>query len=190
MCGSQTLKQEAVTLKLPWKPQDVKDGLSAKKSCFLVVESARKKKVCCSHQRWKWSGDLKDHFDIWQCRVGRLPRWFPILLWGLQLSDCMNLRIDVELWTFNIVETAIDYRDLGSGTKCILHYAMFRYGPHMFEQAYDSTDSRICSLFLPLRWEWCFCMNLLGIHPSPVSQLLGWEIVKPGSRFPALWELN
>ena len=32
--------------------------------------------------------------------------------------------------TFNIVETAIDYGDSGSWTKCILHYAIFKYGPH------------------------------------------------------------
>ena len=31
---------------------------------------------------------------------------------------------------FNIAETAIDYGDFGSWTKCILNYAMFRYGPH------------------------------------------------------------
>ena len=42
----------------------------------------------------------------------------------------MNLRRDLELWTFNIVETAIDYEDFKSWTKCILHYAMFKYGPH------------------------------------------------------------
>ena len=50
----------------------------------------------------------------------------------------MNLRRDFELWTFNIIETAIDYGDFGSWTKCILHSAMFRYGPPidlMFEQA-------------------------------------------------------
>ena len=59
-----------------------------------------------------------------------MPSWFPALLWGLQLSDWMNLRRDFELWTFNIVVTAIDYEDFESWTKCILHYAMFRYGPH------------------------------------------------------------
>ena len=59
-----------------------------------------------------------------------MPSWFPVLLWGLQLSDWMNLRRDFELWTFNIVETAIDYEDFESWTKCILHYAMFKYGPH------------------------------------------------------------
>ena len=50
----------------------------------------------------------------------------------------MNLRRDFELWTFNIVETALDYEDFRSWTKCIFHYAMFRYGPHrlMFQQAY------------------------------------------------------
>jgi hypothetical protein len=42
----------------------------------------------------------------------------------------MNLRKDFELWTFNLVETAKDYRDFGSWTKCILLYAMFRYVPH------------------------------------------------------------
>jgi hypothetical protein len=44
----------------------------------------------------------------------------------------MSVRRDFELWTFNIVETAIDYRDFGSWTKCILYYAMFRYAPHRF----------------------------------------------------------
>jgi hypothetical protein len=41
----------------------------------------------------------------------------------------MNLRRDLELWSFNIVETAIDYEDFESWTKCILHYAMFKYAP-------------------------------------------------------------
>jgi hypothetical protein len=36
------------------------------------------------------------------------------MLWGLQLSNFMNLRRDLELWTFNIVEAAIDYGDFGS----------------------------------------------------------------------------
>ena len=52
----------------------------------------------------------------------------------------MNLRRDLELWTFNIVETAIDYEDFESWTKCISHYAMFKYGPHrlmFFEQVYE-----------------------------------------------------
>ena len=41
----------------------------------------------------------------------------------------MNLRRDLELWTFNIVETAVDYEDFESWTKCVLHYAMFKYTP-------------------------------------------------------------
>ena len=40
----------------------------------------------------------------------------------------MNLKRDLELWTFSIIETAIDCRDFGRWTKCILHYAMFRCG--------------------------------------------------------------
>jgi hypothetical protein len=42
----------------------------------------------------------------------------------------VNFRKDLELWTSNIVETAIDYGNFGSCTKFILHYAMFRHGPH------------------------------------------------------------
>jgi hypothetical protein len=40
----------------------------------------------------------------------------------------MNLRRDLELWTFNTVEIAIDYEDFESWTKWILYYAMFKYG--------------------------------------------------------------
>ena len=42
----------------------------------------------------------------------------------------MNLRRDVELWTFNIVETAIDYGDFGSWTKCTFYYAIARDDSH------------------------------------------------------------
>ena len=42
----------------------------------------------------------------------------------------MNLRRDLEHWTFNIVSTTIDYEDFESWTKRILHYATFKYGPH------------------------------------------------------------
>jgi hypothetical protein len=55
-----------------------------------------------------------------------LPSWFPVLLWGLQLSDWMDLRKDFRL--FNILETAIYYEDFGSRTKCTFYYAMARYG--------------------------------------------------------------
>ena len=57
----------------------------------------------------------------------QFPSWFPVLLWGLQLSDWMNVGRDSELKTFNIAETAIDF---GSWTKCIFYYAMARCGPH------------------------------------------------------------
>ena len=51
-----------------------------------------------------------------------------LLIPGLQLSDWMDLRRDFELWTFNIVETAVDYRDFGSWTKYVFYYAITRYG--------------------------------------------------------------
>ena len=42
----------------------------------------------------------------------------------ITVSDWMDLRRDLELWTFNIVETALDYEDFESWTKCIFHYAV------------------------------------------------------------------
>ena len=42
----------------------------------------------------------------------------------------MNLRGELEFWTFNIIAAAVDYEDFERWTKCILHYAMFKYGPH------------------------------------------------------------
>jgi hypothetical protein len=48
MCGSQTLKQEAVTLKLPWRPQDVRDvramGYLLKKAANREWNQPRRKK--------------------------------------------------------------------------------------------------------------------------------------------------
>jgi hypothetical protein len=46
----------------------------------------------------------------------------------------MNLRRNLEVWTFNIVETAVDYKDFESWTKCILHYAIFKYAPTPFHK--------------------------------------------------------
>ena len=63
-----------------------------------------------------------------------MPSWFPVFHWWLQLSDWMNLRRDLGLWTFNIAETTIDYQDFENWTKCILHYVMFKYAhPHVLE---------------------------------------------------------
>ena len=42
----------------------------------------------------------------------------------------MDLRRNFELWTFNIVETGIDYGNFGSWTKCIFFLSMAIYGPH------------------------------------------------------------
>ena len=63
----------------------------------------------------------------------------------------MNLRSNFELWTFNIVETAIDYGDPQSWTECILHYAMFLgMAPytHMFEKAYSGQGVECDSLYM------------------------------------------
>ena len=46
------------------------------------------------------------------------------------MSDWLDLRRDFELWTFNIVDTAIDHENFGNWTKCTFYYAMFRYGLH------------------------------------------------------------
>ena len=53
----------------------------------------------------------EDHFDISHEDAEPDDCIVRISLWGLQLSDWMNLRRGLELRTFNIVEIAIDYED-------------------------------------------------------------------------------
>jgi hypothetical protein len=60
---------------------------------------------------------------------------------GLQLRDSMNFRRDLELSTFNIVETVIDYENFWSWSKCIFYYDMARYWPH-----------RLMCLNKPIEW--------------------------------------
>ena len=62
MCGSQTLKQEAVTLKLPWRPQDVQDarimGYLLRKAANREWNQLRRKKFAVNKDE-KRDGDLK-----------------------------------------------------------------------------------------------------------------------------------
>jgi hypothetical protein len=65
----------------------------------------------------------------------------------------MNLRRNFELWTFNTVETVIDYGTFEVGLKYILHYAMDRYGPH----------SRLCLNKCGYQGVECGSLNMLGL---------------------------
>jgi hypothetical protein len=118
MCGFQALEQEPVKLKLTQRPQDVRDARATgylprkaankewnhprRKKFFVVYKNVKGVKIwrMLWHQPWRWT--------VWS-----LPNCFPDWLWVLQLSDWMNLRRDLELWTLKIVETAIEYKDFG-----------------------------------------------------------------------------
>ena len=67
ICGSQTLRQESLTLKLPWRPQDVRD---ARVISYLLRKTAnrewiqpRRKKFVAINKDEKGVGAL-DCFDI------------------------------------------------------------------------------------------------------------------------------
>ena len=114
MHKSQTLEQEGVTLKVTWKPQDDWDPeLSAICWGKLLTGSRTSPWEKSLLQSTKMKKELDTWRPLchqaWRCSVWTLSSSFSVLLWGLQLSDWMNLRRDIELWTFNIVETAIDY---------------------------------------------------------------------------------
>jgi hypothetical protein len=64
------------------------------------------------------------------------------LLWRLQLSGQKNLRIDFKCWTSNIVETAVDYGDVGSWTTCVFYYTMPGYGPHRLKYLKKPMEAR------------------------------------------------
>jgi hypothetical protein len=77
----------------------------------------------------------------------------------------MNLRRDLEFWTFNSVATAIEYEDFESWTKWILHYAMFKYGPHRLMFLNKSMRDR--------EWNAMVCIFLdQGVAPSGGVALL------------------
>ena len=57
-----------------------------------------------------------------------MPSWFPVLLWGLQLSDQMNLRRDFELLTLLMLLEIMGTLEVG--LNVLFNYAMATYGPH------------------------------------------------------------
>jgi hypothetical protein len=64
---SQTLKQEAVTLKLPWRPKDVKDaramGYMLRKAANREWNQPRRKQLIAVNKiKKEWRSE--DHFDI------------------------------------------------------------------------------------------------------------------------------
>jgi hypothetical protein len=62
MCGSQILKEEAVILKVPWRPQDVQDaramGYLLRKAANREWNQLRRKKFAVNKDE-KRDGDLK-----------------------------------------------------------------------------------------------------------------------------------
>ena len=63
MCGSQTLEQEAVKLKLTWRPQDVKDaratGCLPRKAANRECNQPRRQNLGAVNKDEKGVGDLK-----------------------------------------------------------------------------------------------------------------------------------
>jgi hypothetical protein len=63
MCGSQSLKQEAVTLKLSWRPKDVKDSMAEsyllRKAASREWNQPRRSKFIAVNKDERKSGVLK-----------------------------------------------------------------------------------------------------------------------------------
>jgi len=63
MCGPQTMKQEAVTMKLPWRPQDVRDVRAMdyllRKTANREWNQHRRKTFVAVNEDEKGVGDLK-----------------------------------------------------------------------------------------------------------------------------------
>lgn len=79
LCGSQTLKQEAVTLKLPWRPKDVKDaratGYLLRKAANREWNRPRRKKFVIVNEDEKGVEDLKTALtsDMEMAEFGMCP---------------------------------------------------------------------------------------------------------------------
>ena len=117
---------------MSWRPQDVQDA----RAVVYLLKKADNMEV--NQLKWKFVGGNKDEKGAGVLKTALTLDIEIQSLGFVQLVSCLALWITFKwldesqktLWTFNIVETAIDYGDLWSWTKCILHYAMFRYGPH------------------------------------------------------------
>jgi hypothetical protein len=101
-------------LKLPWRLKDVKDaratGYMLRKATNKEWNQPRRKQFVAGNKDEKGMEMQRLlSYQPWRCRVCSLLSWFPALLWGLQLISWMNLRRALELWIYNIVETAIHY---------------------------------------------------------------------------------
>ena len=93
MCGPQTLEQKAVKLKVPWRPKNSKDvramGYLLKTAANSKKNLPRRKKCIVVNKDENGVGDLNMIALTSDMKMQSLDlyRWFPVLLWGLQLSD-------------------------------------------------------------------------------------------------------
>jgi hypothetical protein len=76
----------------------------------------------------------------------------------------MDLRRYFELWTFDIVEGAIDYGGFGSCTKCIFYYAVPSYVSHRLMYLNKPMGAR----------EWNDIICECGIDGVGLSSLWAW----------------
>jgi hypothetical protein len=80
-----------------------------RKAANIEWKQTKRKKFVIVNKDEKGVGDLKTTLtpdkEMKSLEFAQLIS----LPWELQLSDWMNLRSDFILWTFNIIDTAIDY---------------------------------------------------------------------------------
>jgi len=110
------------------RPQDVQDtkaiGYLLRKVANRDWNQSRRKKFVVDKDG-KRVGDLKCALKLYmEMQNFDLLIWFPVLFWGLELRDWLNLRRDFKLWTFNIVQTAIYFGEFEfeRNTFCIILY--------------------------------------------------------------------
>ena len=81
---SCVISEEAVTLKLPWRPQNVRD---ARATGYLLRNAANSEWNQPRKSLLQWK-KMKNELEIckllwlqlWRCRVRCLPSWFPVLI--------------------------------------------------------------------------------------------------------------
>ena len=117
-------------LKLFCRPQDVWDarvvGYLMRKTVNMKWKYPRRKKFVAVKKR-------KKNLEIWRPLVHANAEFgvcladFLSCFWN-QSKDIGWILGDFELWTFNIVQIAIDYGEFRSWAECMFYYAMAMYG--------------------------------------------------------------
>ena len=110
MCGSKTLEQEAVTLRLPSRPQDLWDVRAVG---YLLRKTSQRERIVLQLTKHKRSWRSKECFNITHGdAVWRFPSWLLVLFWST-ISSWWHLGMVKSMFWSGSIWSAFRFSFLG-----------------------------------------------------------------------------